>query len=60
MSNDNEELYEHEPIDDALEADRRLARLDRKTKRVTDRLDRIQAEIERAEKEIEENRSPDS
>ncbi len=54
MSNEDED-YEREPIDDALELDRQVARLDRRTMRVARKLDRVEERLERAEKEISES-----
>lgn len=57
MSNEAEEPFEREPIDDALDVDRRVARLDRRTMRVSRKLDHIEERLERAEKEISESAS---
>ncbi|MBW3591229.1 MAG: hypothetical protein KY393_05205 [Actinobacteria bacterium] len=57
MSNEAEEPYEREPIDDALDVDSRVARLDRRTMRVARKLDRVEERLERAEKEISEGAS---
>lgn len=57
MSNEPEEPVEREPIDDALDVDRRVARLDRRTMRVSRKLDHIEERLERAEKEISESAS---
>lgn len=57
MSKEDEELYEREPIDDALDVDRQVARLDRQTMRVARKLDRIEERLERAEKAISEGAS---
>lgn len=45
-----DDRYEHEPIDDALEVDRRLAKFDRRTWRITRKLDRIERELDEAER----------
>lgn len=57
MSNEAEEPHEREPIDDALDVDRRVARLDRRTMRVARKLDHVEERLERAEKEISEGAS---
>lgn len=55
MTNEaEEELYEHEPIDDALDVDRHMARLDRRTLRVARKLNRVEDELARAESQVEE------
>lgn len=57
MTNEAEELYEHEPIDDALDVDRHIARLDRRTLRVTRKLNRVEDDIARAERQAEDRAS---
>lgn len=57
MSNEAEELYEHKPIDDALDVDRRMARLDRRTMRVVRKLDRVEEGVDRAKREVQEQGS---
>ncbi|MEX2587576.1 MAG: hypothetical protein WD602_06225 [Actinomycetota bacterium] len=57
MSNEAEELYEHEPIDDALDVDWRMARLDRRTLRVARKLDHVEEEFDRAQRELSDKQA---